>query len=124
MSEQPKIIRKYLTDFYRWQNSSLIPSIFEMILEKRKNCKKDYERYNDKLNMKKQRMFTTIPDDKWEIGKLPKNVCLSDLKNDQKVAYSYMLPEETKTGEKLHQMYGYYNHKFFEEQNEFDKYNS
>ncbi|EGR34144.1 PX domain protein [Ichthyophthirius multifiliis] len=107
LTNQIKLVQENLIKWFKFYSKESIS--LKGLIKQRDVAEKEFFSYKQKLNYKKDRLFTLGEIHKWEIpSNFIKLIRQRKLKNKE-FAFQYMLPKDSITEIELRDIYGYYN---------------
>ena len=102
-----ELIKTHIKDFFYYVKME--GNSYKELIESREEIKNKYIYENNKLNNKKEKLWSLMDITKWEITEDIENIDRVSLMNDKIYAFSKMCTQETKIFENLRKQFGYCN---------------
>lgn len=110
--ERIKTVKEYMSTFFKYTYNEVGP--LKDLIKEREAAFQNFQKTEKKLVAKKDKLWSQGDANKWELDS--KDLAnLSLLHENKELAFEKMLIKETKSVEKLRDVYAYYNYKLQEE---------
>ncbi|CAD8162170.1 unnamed protein product [Paramecium pentaurelia] len=108
LTAQIKIVQEELCYFFKFHHHSIL--VLKEFMKLKDQAQQEYDKFKSKLELKKNKLFTTQDFNKWEIPAIQlKALQDSNLTQNKEISFQIMLPQETEIQEDLKNFLSYYN---------------
>ncbi|CAD8067055.1 unnamed protein product [Paramecium primaurelia] len=108
LTAQIKIVQEELCYFFKFHHHSIL--VLKEFMKQKDQAQQEYERFSTRLELKKNKLFTTQDFNRWEIPAIQlKALQDSNLTQNKEISFQIMLPQETEIQEDLKNFLSYYN---------------